>query len=252
MRFPARLAIAAGLALAGVTAFVGLSGMPSAQPLSAPASSGAAHGPIVVELFTSQSCSSCPPAEALFRDLAKRPDLVSLEWHVDYWDSLNVAGAGKWKDPYSSSKWTERQRIYAQNILHTGSVYTPEAVIDGAADAEGFNWGVIERKVADAGRSRPAITLSATRGEQLNFAITGAPAGTEATLVTFRTAADTDVRGGENKGRKLASSHIVIAAKDLGEGASLTAPLPGKDEGCAILLHRKNQGQILAAAYCPA
>jgi hypothetical protein len=230
MRLPLRLATAAGLALAGIAAFLGLGGSPLAQPAQGLAG---ARKPIVVELFTSQSCSSCPPAEALFRDFAQRPDLIALEWHVDYWDGLNVAGAGRWKDPYSKPEWTERQRLYAQNISGGSNVYTPQAVIDGHAEAEGFNRPEIEKKAADAARTSTGVSITATRATELNFKVTGAPAGTEATLVTFRAGADTDVRGGENKGRKLSSSHLVTATRELG------------------ILHKKNQGAILAATYCP-
>jgi len=69
----------------------------------------------VAELFTSQSCSSCPPAEALFSDLAEREDLLTLEWHVDYWDTL-IHGGSKWKDPYSDKAFTNRQRTYNRSF----------------------------------------------------------------------------------------------------------------------------------------
>src|SRR5690348_4653604 len=84
----------------------------------------AAPRPIVVELFTSQGCSSCPPADALLNELAQRPDVVALGFHVDYWDYLG------WKDPLSAPGSTQRQRDYAR-LLNQPTIYTPEMVIDG-------------------------------------------------------------------------------------------------------------------------
>jgi len=249
MRLSARLAIAAGLALAGVAAFVGFSAMPAAEP--AP-SVGTGNGPVVVELFTSQACSSCPPAEALFRDYAQRKDLIALEWHVDYWDTLNVPGSGKWRDPYSSPAWTQRQTAYNQRIRGSSGSYTPQAVIGGRSEATGFDGGAITRKIGDARKAQPDIRITATLGKELSFTIEGAPAGTEATLVTFRNAATTQVKGGENSGRKLSSAHLVTGARGLGSGVVLTAPPPAAGEGCALILHGKNQGPILAGTYCPA
>ena len=80
--------------------------------------------PVVVELFTSQGCYSCPPAEAYLGELSKNPNIVALEFHVDYWDDLVYGAAGKWKDVFSKPEFTTRQRIYAGN-LPDGQVYTP-------------------------------------------------------------------------------------------------------------------------------
>ena len=94
----------------------------------APAQAG--ERPIVVELFTSEGCSSCPPADALLAELASRPDVLALSFHVDYWDRLG------WKDPYSSREATARQHRYA-TLLDLASIYTPQIVIDGKWQAVG-------------------------------------------------------------------------------------------------------------------
>jgi hypothetical protein len=207
--------------------------------------------PVLVELFTSQSCSSCPPAETLFRDYAKRPDLVALEWHVDYWDSLQVSGAGRWKDPYSSRDWTERQRAYNRAIRGGDGVYTPQAVVGGNTEATGFDRGAIERLIGKTAKASSQVSLAAVRGKDIRFTATGAPKDAEGFLVTFRLDAATDVKGGENKGRKLNSAHIVTGARKLGPGMTFNIPLPAQGEGCALLLQPKQPGPVLAVAYCP-
>jgi hypothetical protein len=207
--------------------------------------------PVLVELFTSQSCSSCPPAETLFRDYAKRSDLVALEWHVDYWDGLQVANAGRWKDPYSSSAWTARQRGYNRAIRGNGNVYTPQAVVGGNTEATGFDRNAIEGLIRKSAKAPAAVSLSATRGKDIRFVATAMPKDAEAMLVTFRLDAATDVKGGENKGRKLNSAHIVTGVRKLGSGLAFNVPLPAEGEGCALLIQPKPAGPVLAAAYCP-
>src|SRR5205823_7945904 len=85
--------------------------------------------PTVVELFTSQGCSSCPPADALLSELARRGDVIALGFHIAYWDSLG------WKDPFSTPQSTERQRAYAR--LFGGPIYTPQLVVDGTREMVG-------------------------------------------------------------------------------------------------------------------
>jgi len=106
--------------------------------------------PVVVELFTSQGCSSCPPAEAYLGQLSTRPDVVALAFHVDYWDDLG------WRDRFALRQSVERQDIYAKN-LHRSSVYTPELVIDGRFDAVGADKRALARALAEP---RPTVPLS--------------------------------------------------------------------------------------------
>ena len=105
----------------------------------------------VAELFTSQSCSSCPPAESLFAELAERSDLIVLEWHVDYWDSLVHGRAGSWKDPYSNPDWTLRQRRYNRALRGQSGAYTPQAVIDGRFETIGSRRETIENQLSTPG-----------------------------------------------------------------------------------------------------
>src|SRR5271169_3687855 len=107
----------------------------------------AGQRPVVVELFTSEGCSSCPPADALLAELANRPDVLALSFHVDYWDRLG------WKDPFSSPEATARQEDYAR-LLGINSVYTPQIVVDGRLETVGSDRSAVERAL-DAARHDP-------------------------------------------------------------------------------------------------
>src|SRR5246127_3918229 len=108
--------------------------------------------PPLVELFTSEGCSSCPPADALLAELAGRPDVLALSFHVDYWDRLG------WRDPFSSPAATERQQRYAE-LLRLATVYTPQIVIDGKRQAVGSNRGEVERALNSARRSHEGVPV---------------------------------------------------------------------------------------------
>src|SRR5271169_1453212 len=117
---------------------------------------GSAHAderPIVVELFTSEGCSSCPPADALLAELAGRPDVLALSFHVDYWDRLG------WKDPYSSPDATRRQHGYA-DLLGLSTVYTPQMVVDGRWQAVGSDRSEVDRAFATAQRNREEVPVA--------------------------------------------------------------------------------------------
>jgi len=151
---------------------------------------------IVAELFTSQSCSSCPPAEALFAKLAEEENLLTMEWHVDYWDDLIHHGS-RWKDRYSDRAYTARQRAYNRSLRGTGGVYTPQAIVNG--DYEGV------------GNRRSEVAEIIGFAKDLNL-----PEQHE-----------TDVKGGENKGRKLSGKNIVLEAEILGQtGKNPMEPQP--------------------------
>ena len=120
----------------------------------------ATERPTVVELFTSEGCSSCPPADALLAELAKRPDVLALSFHVDYWDRLG------WKDPFSSRAATDRQSRYAK-LLKLATVYTPQIVVDGRWEAVGSDRTDVERALELARRdpSEVPVTLALDHGQ---------------------------------------------------------------------------------------
>jgi hypothetical protein len=114
-----------------------------------------AAAPVVVELFTSQGCSSCRPADALLGELVRQPGVIGLAWHVDYWNSLG------WTDRYARRTWTDRQKAYAE---HLGSeVFTPALVVDGATMVVGSDKAAVRRAIDRA--TQPPLTVALRRTE---------------------------------------------------------------------------------------
>ena len=224
-----------------------------AATLLLPAHAGAAGAaqpaaPVVVELFTSQSCSSCPPADALLAELARtRMDILALDFHVTYWDRLG------WKDPYSLPQATQRQRRYAEQWGRDG-VYTPQLVAGGRHQAIGSDRASVLAAITAAAGDGTVTTLRLERdGAGLRLdAGAGHGAGT-LLLVGFDPAHTTRVAGGENGGRTLMEVNVVrsiaSAGSWRGEPVSLRAALPTGERTAALL--QDGDGRILAAAVLP-
>jgi hypothetical protein len=214
---------------------------------------GAARGdsappPIVVELFTSQGCSSCPAADVVLGELKGRPDVLPLSFHITYWDRLG------WPDTFGLEASTERQRTYAA-MLDNGGLYTPQMVIGGRVDVVGS-----QRR-----RVREAIDLLAThRQPGLAIAIEdsllklGAGPSDEATIWLFGVDRTHDVwiHRGENRGRVIRYHNVVREVTKLGDwsGEALELALPlerlageGRD-GAAVVVQHPRTGEILAAS----
>jgi hypothetical protein len=239
--------------IAIIVAFTGLTTAQSEAPAADPAD------PVVVELFTSQSCYSCPPAEAYLGALVGRPGIVALEWHVDYWNDIHYGNAGQWIDPYSEAAYTARQRAYNQAIRGTGAVYTPQMVIDGRLEAVGSRRDDVEAAIGEAA-ARPAearIEITHTADDALGIALDGSAArGAAVWLVRFLSEETVHVPRGENHGKTLTNHHVVTEAVRLGDWyggpASFAVPQPAAGSGCAVLVQPDGEGPILAAAECPA
>jgi len=210
----------------------------------------AAERPVVVELFTSQGCSSCPPADALLGELARRDDVLPLGFHVDYWDRLG------WKDPYASAAATGRQRRYAR-LLDSASIYTPQMVVDGRTEMVGSYRAEVLQAIAAARAAAVAVPVElAARDDGLRVRVA---AGDDTTrhatlwLVGFDRHHETQVGAGENGGRKLAEWNIVRGLEPLGEwqGAAYETTIPAAKlagyERVAVLL-QETGGRILGAA----
>ena len=215
--------------------------------------------PVVVELFTSQGCYSCPPAEAFLGELADRADVVALEFHVDYWDSLNYMWHGQWKDPFSAPEHTQRQRLYNAAIRRQSGVYTPQMIIDGRLEGIGSHRGQISDLMDKAAKATGKLAVAVTaQGGGLRAAVSGGATGAaDIILVRFLDRAETAVQKGENHGKVLVSRHIVREIRKLGtwHGAQTALDLPGDAAaggmGCAILVQAANHGPVLGAALCP-
>jgi hypothetical protein len=211
-----------------------------------------AASPVVVELFTSQGCSSCPPADELLAELAGRPGVVALSLHVDYWDYIG------WKDPYASPQHTARQQRYTES-LNLRYVYTPQIVVDGRVNVVGSRRAeVLEAIETAAKRDRPIdITFVTSNGGTVIIPEGHAPdEGATVWLAVYDREHVTEVKRGENAGRSLRNANVVRSFERLGtwSGARLEIPLDlsgararGRD-GCAVIVQRGRAGPVLAAA----
>ncbi len=244
------------LTAAGV--FLAVLGIASA-PLATPSvRAEQTNRPVVVELFTSQSCYSCPAAEAFLAELVEqRDDVIALEWHVDYWDKLVYRGSA-WKDVFSDPAFTERQRVYAAQMPR-GQSYTPQMVIGGTREAVGSRRGDVLDAIR-AVRGTPPLSVDAARRPDGRIAIDIAgefPEAASVWLVTILKSRTTDVQGGENGGKKLANHNVVRAVSRVGTWTgtpvSLSAPVDlDADHDCVVLVQDDGQGPILGAAACGA
>lgn len=174
-----------------------------------------ATGFALVELFTSEGCSSCPPADALAIELLhkKWPNVYLLSFHVDYWDRLG------WKDRFSKAEWSDRQRQYADWLGLSGA-YTPQIVVNGLEEFVGSDEDRLYRTVKKGllGPKSSTINLSVSRkGDVLEVTAANAVSGSEQLEIALvQDAAETQVQRGENEGRRLKHQHIVLDLKSVG------------------------------------
>ncbi len=226
---------------------------------AASAETGAANKPVVVELFTSQGCYSCPPAEKFLGELSETPGLVALEFHVDYWDELRYLIHGKWKDPYSSPAHTRRQQRYNHSIEGRRGVYTPQMIIDGRIGAVGSRKGDVAAAIkrAAAEQSKRLDVNVTIHGAGARVSIDGADKRqADIWVVEFLKERTTEVTSGENHGKTLVSHNIVREMTQVGEWngkkAEFGFQLPDSTErGCAVVVQLPGPGAVLGAALCP-
>jgi len=207
----------------------------------------AGERPVVVELFTSEGCSSCPPADALLVELANHPDVLALSLHVDYWDRLG------WKDPFSSPEATARQERYAR-LLGIETVYTPQIVVDGRREMVGSDRSAVERAL-DAAHHDPGavpVTLSYNNSQaRITMGRGGDAANASVVLIGFdRRHVDT-VERGENSGRTLTHVDVVRGIEAVGRfsgGASEIVLTPPWQSDRLAAIVQASDGRILGAA----
>jgi hypothetical protein len=200
---------------------------------------------VVVELFTSQGCSSCPPAEEVLLDLAENPNVLALAFHVDYWDRLG------WPDPYSSREATRRQYDYAGHFGES-TVYTPQIVVGGRRGMVGsYRAEVLAAIDADLADSDTTVSLSVRReGGALDIGIGAGRGRGQLLLVGFDPRIVTKVRRGENAGRSIVQANVVRSVETVaewdGSALNLSQPVP-LGERTALILQAQD-GRIIGAA----
>lgn len=204
--------------------------------------------PVVLELFTSQGCSSCPSAEALLNKLARdgklgdRP-VAPLAFHVDYWDDLG------WADPFASPAWTERQREYA-DALGDRRVYTPELVVAGGVGMVGSQATTIARAVVAAPKQQRIAAKATWSAGELAIEAT-APAGADVYVAVWEDGTSTAVPRGENAGETLPSERVVRRLERVasaGKTASHTVKLDGRWKRVGALVFAQRPDRVIIGA----
>ena len=205
----------------------------------------AATSPVVLELFTSQGCSSCPPADALLGKLSQRPDVIALAWHVDYWNHLG------WLDKFASKQATERQTAYARQL--GDEVFTPALVIDGANVVVGSDRHAVEQAIQAAKPLRVPATFSRTAdGIAVNIGASETPI--RALSILYEPEHTTDVGAGENGGARLREYRIVRQVDVLGEwdGTARQFALPPAGAGLGrVVMVQTADLRVVGAADQP-
>ena len=204
------------------------------------------RAPVLVELFTSEGCSSCPPADRILEQLDSHA--VVLSEHVDYWDHEG------WKDRYSSHALTQRQENYARHFGIDGP-YTPEMVIDGRAEFNGSDGRRAQTEISKALEGRKAAIRLSRSAAGIEIAIDDAPHSSAVWLVLAENAADTQVSGGENNGKHLHHVAIVRSLKKVGavkknEPFHKVIELPREDAArrVVVFLQDSDSGPVAGAA----
>lgn len=225
--------------------------LPTLLLLLGAAAESRAGEPVVVELFTSQGCSSCPPADAYLAELADEPGVVALSLHVDYWDYLG------WRDVHARAAFTKRQIAY-RDVAGARSVYTPQMVVHGADQLVGSRRGEVRAALARAAGAAPGAEVKLMReGGDLWAEITargGFPGKAVVWLVGYETRpAVVAIRRGENAGRPGVHRNVVRSWMKLGklragETAKLMAPTPEGVDGVAVIVQHGRVGPVLGAA----
>lgn len=215
----------------------------------------------VVELFTSQGCSSCPPADSVLAQLAKRPDVIALGYHVDYWDYLG------WKDTLGSRSFTDRQYAYAASF-GSRSVYTPQAIVNGRADFNGGDGPSIASALRSMAGKGLGMTATVTVSREQNSIVVNVSGGTNGkevhvVIVSYANARPVTIERGENRGRSIVYANAVTRIDTIGmwHGGKERFELPEAEMmkyatgGCAVLLQSVNAAgkpsAIIGAALIP-
>ena len=244
-----------GMAITRLVSFFG--GLALAANLTM-AQQTVAPTPTLLELYTSQGCSSCPPADKLIKSYAKRRDIVALSFNVDYWDYLG------WKDTLAKREYSNRQRTYAMK-RGDGEVYTPQIVVNGVTHAVGSMRRRINRaiSVANTRSKKPNVPLTVVhKNGKLTVKVGGdqpvaLPRSATVWLATVRSKVTVPVKRGENHGRTLTYYNVVDKLTPIGMWSGKQTVielmdedvLQGKADNCAVLIQLGKGGPIVAARW---
>lgn len=217
--------------------------------------------PVLVELFTSEGCSSCPPADALLTRIEKeqpvpRAMAIVLSQHVDYWDQLG------WRDPYSNAQFTRRQSVYAGRFQAQGN-YTPQMVVDGKVEFVGSDTRRALTAIAEAAKKPKSGVRLTSVGKRpgewtVHVEVDAVPADAEVMMALVEPVATTQVMRGENGGRAL--QHVAIvrsltAAGSVRKGSAFSKDVllrpASASQRAVVFVQGKNQGAVLGVALIP-
>ncbi len=207
----------------------------------------------VLELFTSQGCTACPAADRLLKKLDKRQDVITLAYHVDYWDYIG------WEDSFALPENSARQRSYARS-LKLNHIYTPQMIINGVYDVVGSRKGEIEKIIKSTHLSIPILLKYDDQYLEIAIEPNSDVSSALIWLICFSDNQEVEITQGENKGKKLTYSNIVNSRRALSmyypqEGVNIKLPIKElmekNDDGFVIILQEDNDGlpgRILGAA----
>ena len=210
----------------------------------------AADNVVMVELFTSQGCSSCPPADENLARLADRKDVLALSLHVDYWDYLG------WRDTFGQPEHTERQARY-RDRMGSRVLFTPQLIIDGLQSVPAARRKMVEAAIDEAARTPHAARIEIGREDGMLHADISASTHQEPStlwVASYDKAAPVEIERGENAGRQFTYRNVVEKLLKVGpwQGTGpdrFPLPQPGPGEGVAVWLQDDRTGRILAASY---
>jgi hypothetical protein len=215
----------------------------------------------VVELFTSQSCYPCPPAEKILGELAQRDDIIALEHHVDYWDRLVHGADGQWKDIFSSPESTDRQRRYNDSVPGRGYSYTPQMFFDGKSETVGNRNRAVKSEIKKARENvgeRLSVVVAARADGGVAITVDGSINDTAGIwLLHYKDEQAVRPTAGENKDKNLVNHNIVREVRRVGDWTGKQATVEVADykfeEGfsCVVLVQSARPGPIIGAARCP-
>ena len=222
--------------------------------LGATAWAGDARGPVVVELFTSQGCSSCVPADRLLGELAALDDIVALSFHVDYWDYIG------WTDPFASAETTARQHAYAR-ALGQRNVYTPEIVIGGVTHRVGSDTDAVRaaiREVRETAGAGAKVTIEMNGPDVLRVTVGAShySGAADVLLVRYDARHETPVSRGENAGRTVINHNVVREFRKIGSWSGQETSFDIRwseitdrgSDSCAVIVQASGTGAVLGAA----